>query len=223
MFVAGDGVGNQRRITALHVGHRVAELEGLELVLDHGLAAPAGVAAGEVGLAVAVGVKQLGQLGVAELADVGDLVLLGRLLVDQITLRSILRISPRARQLGVAARIFVEVGVQRIPVVGHERGVPVGNRHVGCGVLDLLDGLHGVAQLLQRAAHQQGLKGFFGNRALQRLHGDALAGQVFGMRGASKAERQQAGAQQAAGGEGGCETVVCPCHGFFSLVAKLNR
>jgi hypothetical protein len=64
LLEAGDGVGNQRGIAALLVRDGAAQLVGRELVLDDQLAAPAGVAAGQVGLAVAVGVKQLGQFGV---------------------------------------------------------------------------------------------------------------------------------------------------------------
>ena len=56
----------------MHVGDGVAQPVGAELVLDDGFAAPAGVVAGQVGLAVAVGVEQAGDFGVFELVDIGD-------------------------------------------------------------------------------------------------------------------------------------------------------
>ena len=148
-------------------------------MFNRGLAAPAGVAAGQVGLAVAIGVKQGGDFRVFELLDIGDLVFFGRFLVDQIALHGAVGVFTLAVQLVSATGVFVEVGVQRIPVVGHEGGVAIGDGDVGGGVFHLFNRLHVVAQLLQRAVDQQGLEGLFRYRALQRLHLDALAGQVL--------------------------------------------
>jgi hypothetical protein len=123
------------------VRDRAAQAVGVQLVLDHALAAPAGVAAGQVGLAVAVGVEQLGDLRVLELRDVGDLVLVGGLLVDQVALQRAGGVRVVAPQLGVAAGVLVVVGVQRVPVVGQEGAVAVGDGQVGRGVVHFLDRL----------------------------------------------------------------------------------
>ena len=135
-------------------------------MLDDGLAAPAGAGADQVGLAVAGGVKQPGQLGVSELADFGDVVLVGGFLVDQVALRRAGRVHAPARELDVAAGGFIELGVMRVPVVGHEGGVAVGHGNVRCGVFDFLDGLHVVAKLRERTADQQRLESLFGQCAL---------------------------------------------------------
>ena len=87
LLEARQRVRDQRRVVALHVAHGVAQLEGGQLVLDHGLAAPAGVGAQQVGLAIAIGVEQARQLWFGQLADVRDLVLVGRALVDHVALR----------------------------------------------------------------------------------------------------------------------------------------
>ena len=197
---AGDGVGDQRRVSTLLVRDGGAQAVGVQVVFDYRLAAPAGVAARQVGLAVAVGVKQLGDLGVLELLQVGDFVRVGRLLVDQVALRGVARINALAVELAVAARVLVVVGVQRVPVVGHEGGIAIRQRHVGRGVFHFLDGLHGVAQLLQGAADQQGLEGFLGDGALQRLHADALARLVVGLRGGADAQGHAASDQGAVEG-----------------------
>ena len=141
----------------------IAQLEGGELVLNDGLAAPAWVAARQVGLAVAIGVKELGDLRVGELGDAGDLVLIGGLLVDQVTLRGMVRVHAFARELVVATGVLVEVGVHGVPVVGHEGGVAIGNGDVGRGVFHFLDGLDVVAECLQGLHDQLGLECFFGD------------------------------------------------------------
>ncbi|SDZ22395.1 hypothetical protein SAMN05421547_11519 [Delftia lacustris] len=209
-LVARDGVGDQRRVGALLVGHGVAQLVGRQVMLDHGLAAPARRAAGEVGLAVAVRVEQLGDLGVLELAEVGDLVFVGRLLVHQVALGGVVRVHALAEQLGVAARVLVVVGVQRVPVRGQESGIAIGNRHVGRGVLDLLEGLHVVAQLLQGLHDDEGLEALFGDGALQWQHLHALSGLFVG--------RPCAGAgQRNACGDGAGAQPVAQCVGLQSV------
>ena len=197
MLVARDRVGNQCGVAALVVRDGAAQLIGRELVLDDQLAAPAGVATGQVGLAVAIGVKQLGQGRVGQLRDVGDLVLVGGLLVDQVALQGIAHISALPPQLVVAARVAIEVSVQRVPMGGHEGGITIGQSQVPGGVLGLLGRFDGVAQLLQRLGDQNGLKRLFCNRALDGLNGDALAGQGrIGLCGACSHQRQRTGRQR---------------------------
>ena len=87
LLVTGDGVGDDGRVGALAVSHRVAQPVGIEVMFDHLLAAPARVATGQVGLAVAVGIEELGELGVLELVDALDAVLFGGFLVDQVALQ----------------------------------------------------------------------------------------------------------------------------------------
>ena len=176
MLEARQRVRDQCRVVALHVAHGVAQLEGGQLVLDHGLAAPARVGAQQVGLAIAIGVEQAGELGVGQLADVRDLVLVGGALVDHVTLRSAGGEHALARELGVAARRLVELGVVRVPVVGDEGGIALGHRDVGQRVVHLAEGLHVVAELLQGLHHQQGLKVLFDQRTFQRQHAHAFAG-----------------------------------------------
>ena len=118
------------------------------MVFDHGLAAPAWGAAGQVGFAIAFRVEQGCQLGVLQLGDVGDVVVVGGFLIDQIALGGVADVFALALELGIAARIFIKVGVQRVPVRGDEGGIPSSNRHVGGGVVHVLVGLDGVAQLL---------------------------------------------------------------------------
>ena len=90
-------------------------------------------------------------------------------------------------------------------MVGHEGGVAVGNGDMHGGVFHFLDGLHVIAQLCQRAVDQQRLEGFFGQRAFERLHLDALAGQVGGAgRGGSQSEAQESSGKQGTGEMAGC-------------------
>ena len=199
LLVARDGVGDQRGVVALHVLDVAAQLEFVQVLLDGFFAAPPGVAAGQVGLAVAIGVEQLGNGGVLHLLDAGDLVLLGGLAVDQVALQRASGIGVIAPELAVAAGVLVEVFVQAVPVVGHEGGVAVGDGQVGGGVVHFLDGLDLVAELLQRLHHQLGLEGFFGDRALQRLDADALAGLFVAGVGVEGGQADQAGAEQGAG------------------------
>ncbi len=214
-----NGVGNQRRIVALRVGHRVEQLEGAQLVVDHGLATPAGAGSDEVGLAIAGGVEQLGQLRVGELAQVGDLVAVGGFLVDHVALAGARGIHAFARQLGITTSAFVELRMVRVPVVGHEGGVAAGHGDVRQRVLDFLDRQHVVAQFSQSAGHQNGLESFFGQRALQGQHLDAFAGQV-GRGVGAEAQGQQAGGEQGAS----CEVVGVHRHSVrFFLVGRTGN
>ena len=127
----------------------------------------------------------------------GDLVLVGRLLVDQVALQGIAHISALPPQLVVAARIAIEVGMQRVPMGGHEGGITIGQSQMAGGVLGFLGRFDGVTQLLQRLGDQYGLKRFFRNRALNGLNGGALAGQGrIGLYGAGSHERQRADRQR---------------------------
>ena len=78
----------------------IAQAVGLDVVVNHRFAAPARSAAGQIGLAVAVGVEQLGDLGIFQLLDVGDVVLLGGFLVDQVALRGAVDVDAFAVELG---------------------------------------------------------------------------------------------------------------------------
>ena len=175
-LVAAQGIGDQGRIAALHVRHRLAQFVRIHVLLDQRFAAPAGIATRQVGLAIAIMVEQLGQGGIAQLVDIRDVVLFRSRLIDQITLRGRPRILAGAQQLGVAARIVIEILVHRVPVHGHEGGVAVGDGDMRGRVFHFLDRLHVIAQLFQGLVDQHGLEGFFRDRALQRLHLDALAG-----------------------------------------------
>ncbi|CVA30751.1 Uncharacterised protein [Serratia marcescens] len=176
LFVAGDGVGDHRRVVALVVLDGVAQAVGLDVVVDHRFAAPARGAAGQIGLAVAVGVEQLGDLGILKLLDVGDVILLGGLLVDQVALRGAVDVDAFAVELGVAACGLVLIGVQRIPVDRDKGRVAGGDRGVGDVVIHFTRFFHVVTQFFQRLADQQRLEGLFGNGALHRLYRDPLAG-----------------------------------------------
>jgi hypothetical protein len=68
------------------VDNAVAQAIGVEVMLDDLFAAPAMGATGEIGLAVSLGIEQLGDLLGFELLDVGDAVLIRRDLVDEIAL-----------------------------------------------------------------------------------------------------------------------------------------
>ena len=107
-----------------------------------------------------------------------------------------------AVELGIAAAVLIEIGVQQIPVRCHEGGVAVGNGQVLCSGLQVFHGLHVVAQFFQGARNQQGLEGLFGKRALEGLHAHALAGQVLRMGGSCQAEGQQAGSDGGLGAVG---------------------
>ena len=181
-FVAGDGVGNQGLVVALPVGDAGLQIQSLEMFVDGQLAAPARVAARQVGLAVAIGVEQRCQLGVLELCDAGDLVLLGRGLVDQIALYRIARIGAGAIEGLVCAIVLIKGAVQWHPVSGGKGGVALGHGHMLGAVFQTLDGLYPVAQLLQSARNQQGLEHFLIHRTLERLHRDAFAGQFARVR-----------------------------------------
>ena len=68
------------------MGNGIPQPVGVKLMLDHALAAPAGVAAVERRLAVALGGEELRDVGVLELFYRFDTVGFCALFVDQITL-----------------------------------------------------------------------------------------------------------------------------------------
>ncbi|MNT42135.1 hypothetical protein D3C72_1785350 [compost metagenome] len=157
------------------MGDAAFQAQALEVFVDGQLATPAGVAAGQVGLAVAVGVKQLGDLGILELHDVGDLVFVSRGLVDQITLRGIGgKHAFAVEHLGAAVAV-VKPLVQRNPVVGHEGGIALGHHHVFGTIFEALGGFDAVAQLFECARNDQGLEHFFIDGAQERECVHALA------------------------------------------------
>lgn len=57
-----------------------------KLVVDRTFAAPARVTASQIRFTVAVGIEQFGDLRIFQLRDVGDFVLVGSFLIDQVTL-----------------------------------------------------------------------------------------------------------------------------------------
>ena len=99
-------------------------------------------------------------------------------------------------------------------MVGQKGGIAIANGDVGGGVFHFFDGLHLVAQLLQRFHDQQGLECFFGNRAFQGQHRDALAGQISSV-------CAQAGQGQGGGNEGGAEKFVHQSL-LFNEVGEIN-
>ena len=176
---AGQGVSNQRRVVALGVGHRVLEAEGVDLVRDHGFTTPACVGADQVGLAIAVHIKQRCDFRVFELGQIGDAMGLRCLLVDHVALRRAGGIHAFARKLGIAPGLFVELGVVRVPVVGHKGRIAIGHGHMDQRVIQFFPGLDGVAQFFQRFHDQQGLEIFLGQSAFDWQDGDALARQIL--------------------------------------------
>ena len=61
LLVASDCVGDDCRIRSLVVSDRVAQIKGVKLVFYNLFAAPTGIAAGKISLAVTIGVKNLGE------------------------------------------------------------------------------------------------------------------------------------------------------------------
>ena len=68
------------------MGYGITQTVSIEVVFDHLFATPARGAAGEVGLAVAIGIEQFGDLRVLELADILDAMCIRGFFVDQVTL-----------------------------------------------------------------------------------------------------------------------------------------
>ena len=103
-----------------------------------------------------------------------DAVGIGGFLVDHVTLHRSCRVDPFAREFGITACAQVELGMVRVPVVGHEGRFTIGYSDMYQGIVQLLPGLDRVAQLFQGFHDQQGLKALFGQCAFQGLHGHAL-------------------------------------------------
>ncbi|MOA41303.1 hypothetical protein D3C78_1632500 [compost metagenome] len=125
------------------------------------LAAPAWRTAGQVGLAVAIGIEQLGNIGIFQLFNVGDVVFIGGFLVDQIPLCRPVDVNPFTVKFGVTACGLVLIGVQRIPVNRQEGRVAGGDGSVGDVVVHFPGVFNVIAQLFQRLADQQRLEGLF--------------------------------------------------------------
>ncbi len=157
---------------------RFRQIERLVLVVNHRFAAPARRAAHHVGLAVTVGVKQSGDLRILQLFDVGDVVLVGGFLVDQVPLRRAVDKGAFTVEFLIATGGGIHIVMQRLPVYGGKGGVTGGNRGVAHVVIHFARRVNRIAQFFQRPADQQGLEALFRNSALHWLHGNAFARQV---------------------------------------------
>ncbi len=177
---AGNGIGHHRRVVAVADIHGFGQVEGFVLVVNHRLTAPARGTAHHVGFAVTIGIKQFGNLGIFQLFDVGDVVLIRSFLVDQITLCRTGNERPFTVEFLITARRGVHIVMQRLPVHGSKGGIAGGNRGIAYVVIHFAGLIDGITQLLQRPANQPGLERLFGDGALYRLHGNAFARQFSG-------------------------------------------
>ena len=148
---------------------------GFQLFIQRCFTAPARCTTGQIGFAVAVGIKQFGQLRVFQLFDIGDVIFLSGFLIDKPALRSTGHVSAFAIKDFVATGGFVHFIMQRRPVDGGELRIPCGKRGVADVVIDFARWLNVVAQFFQRLAHQFSLEGFFADGALNRRYADAFA------------------------------------------------
>ncbi|MNX79164.1 hypothetical protein D3C86_1107830 [compost metagenome] len=191
-LITGQGIGDQGRVVALLVGDGRGQAELVQMMVDGPFAAPARVAAHQIGLAVPIAVKQRRQLGILELPQVGDAVPGRCLLVDEVALGGAGHIGALTEEHLVTPCLLVLVVLQRYPVEGEEGAVPLRHRGVGHVVVHLLGGLHLVAETTHQLADQQALEGLLRQGALQGLHLDPLPRQL----GAGHGEgTQQQGAQ----------------------------
>ncbi len=177
-FKTGNGVGHHRRVVTLIMIDGFVQVVSFQLVVDGRFTAPAWRTAGQVGFTVTVGVEQFGDLRIFQLRNVGDVVLIGGFLIDQITLCRAANQRPFTIELLITARRGVHVVMQRDPVDGGERRIAGGDRGVADVVIDFVRFTDGVAQFFQRAAHQQRLEGLFWQGALHRLNGNAFPWKV---------------------------------------------
>ena len=86
--LASDGLGDKRRVVPLYLLDSAGQTVRLEVVVDDVGASPAGVAADQVGLAVAIKVEQGRQAGVGEVAEVGDAVFRSCRRIGEVALQS---------------------------------------------------------------------------------------------------------------------------------------
>src|SRR5690606_27097104 len=99
----------------------------------------------------------------------------------QIALYRIGRVHTFAIKLGITASLFIKVGLQRVPVRREEGGITIGDGKVSCRIFHFLYRLYIVTELFQRFHDQQGLEGFFSNRAFEWQYFHALAWQISGI------------------------------------------
>ncbi|MNF92835.1 hypothetical protein D3C84_754920 [compost metagenome] len=88
-LVARDHVGHQCRVGPDLLGDRGSQSSAIEQFFYDALAGPARRAAGKVGLAVTVGIEQLRDGRVLQLAYVGDSMFIRGVLVDQVALQGV--------------------------------------------------------------------------------------------------------------------------------------
>ncbi|MNN43669.1 hypothetical protein D3C81_1579170 [compost metagenome] len=192
--------------------HAVVQVVGLHVVGNDQFAAPAGVATGEVGLAIAIGVEQLGKLGLFQVGDVLDVVLIGGLLVDQVALQHAGHDVASLDHVLVATGLLVEAGVQFVPQVDAEVGIAVADRQYHRGVFGLLGLLHVVAQLSQALHSDFATETLFIDRWERRGDLHPLPRLVGGCTGtqARYAKRQGAGGLKQTTGERGLAHLRVP-------------
>ncbi len=162
-------------------------------MLDDHLAAPAGVAAGKVGLAVAIAVEQLGDFRLLEVRDILDVVLVGGLLVDHEALQHAWHHVTGLDHGVVAAGLVIEGLVHVFPHVHGEVGVAIGQRQEQRRVVGFLGGLDVVAQRLEAGYGDLAAKAFFGDGGEDRRDFHPGAGLVgaSGMDGAAQGQTQE--------------------------------
>ncbi|MNZ22774.1 hypothetical protein D3C78_398730 [compost metagenome] len=192
---------------------------------NHQLATPARVATGHVGLAVTVGVEQLGDLWLFEVGDVLDVVLVSGFLVDQVALGHARQDVASLDHHVVTTGLLVKLVVQFVPQVHGEVGIAVGQGHHHHAVLGLLRLLDLVAQLAQAFHGHFATEALFGDGGEDRRNLHALP-RFFG-RGV-RAQRgchqgQRSGAFEDAAGELGFVHRRLPSSDFYLQVRQIER
>ncbi|MNF95102.1 hypothetical protein D3C84_778400 [compost metagenome] len=198
--------------------HALVQVIRLHVVGDDQLATPARVAARQIGLAVAVGVEQLGDLRFFQVGDVLDVVLVRGFLVDQVALADTRQDVAGLDHHLVTAGLLVELVVQLIPQVHGEVGVAIGKGHHHHAVLGLLRLLDVVAQFTQAFHRHLAAEALFGDGGEDRRDLDALAGLVGRGAGAEggDCQAQRSSALQEAAGKLGSMHRLVPFFCFMS-------
>ncbi|MCY1361813.1 hypothetical protein D9M69_485000 [compost metagenome] len=198
--------------------HGLVQVVGFHMMADDQLAAPARVAAGQIRLAVAIGVEQLGDLRLLQVGDVLDVVGIGSLFVDQVSLE-----YPGHDVTGlyhdlVTAGLLVELVVQLVPQVHGEIGVAIGQGHHHHAVLGLFRFLDLVAQFAQAFHRHLATEALLGDGGEDRRDLDTLAGLVGRGAGAEggDCQAQRSSALQEAAGKLGSMHRLVPFFCFMS-------
>ncbi|MNN35594.1 hypothetical protein D3C81_1494480 [compost metagenome] len=144
------------------------------MVVDHQLAAPARVAACQVGLAVAIDVEQLGDFRFLQVGQVLDVISLGGLLIDQVALQHAGDHVTGLDQALVTTDLLVEVVMQLVPEMHGEVRIAVGQRDHHRRVVGLLGLLHVVTQLAKARHRHLATETLLGNRREDRRDRNTL-------------------------------------------------